>query len=127
MFFLAKDEVTDYEPTPGSDCICLVCSLRSRPALHPCEAEGRLQILYRHTVSAWAVARRRYERLARIRMLQPQSLAAQMTIHWNREDQDVTSEQLLCDPYLTHAFSGRIRVMFDGFVRRTHFDGRFSE
>ena len=39
-------------------------------------------------------------------MLQPQSLAAQMTIHWNREDQDVTNEQLLCDPYLTHVFLG---------------------
>jgi hypothetical protein len=55
-------------------------------------------------------------------MLQPQSLAAQMTIHWNREDQDVTTEQLLCDPYLTHVFLGQIRVMFDGFVRRTHFE-----
>ena len=49
-------------------------------------------------------------------------IAAQMTIHRNREDQDVTSEQLLCDPYLTHVFLGQTGVMFDGFVRRTHFE-----
>jgi hypothetical protein len=55
-------------------------------------------------------------------MLQPQSLAARMTIHWNREGQDVTSEQLLGDPYSTHVFLGQIGVMFDGFVRWTHFE-----